>query len=71
MMPSFSSFLKHPRKESNQLDEQEQKDLGSSVEDGSNGKLQRRATKRDFLRSLLKRSSTRSESNRRSGQFVV
>ncbi|KAG0651665.1 hypothetical protein D0Z07_1625 [Hyphodiscus hymeniophilus] len=69
-MPSFSSWLGRSRKEGGHIDEQERKDLGSSVEDGDSRNLQRRSTKRELFRKLLKRSSTQSNSNRRSGQSV-
>ena len=68
MMPSFSSLVR--ARKSSQIDDQERKELGGNV-DGDSGKLQRRSTKREFFKNLLKRSSTLSKSNRPNGQFVV
>jgi hypothetical protein len=65
-MPSFS-FSKWTKR----VNEQERRDIASNDKDGNNGKLQRRGTKRELIKNLFKGASTRSESNRRSGQFVV
>jgi hypothetical protein len=72
-MPSFT-FLKSPRKQSEQI---EVGDSGVSLENDnkeSQDVVQQRSSKRQFFRSLLKRSSLSSETQenrRRSGQFSV
>jgi len=72
-MPSFT-FLKSPRRETEQI---EREDSGVNLEnDNKEPKdvVQKRSSKREFFRSLLKRSSLPSETRaerRRSGQFSV
>jgi len=72
-MPSFT-FMKSPRRQSEQIERHES---GVSLEnDNKEGRdvVQQRSSKRNFFRSLLKRSSTSSETRagrRRSVQYSV
>ena len=70
-MPSLTSFLKGPRREQSQIDDQVSDGIGSHAENDSTEKVQQRQSKRDFFRSLLKRSSINSKSKRRSLDVMV
>jgi hypothetical protein len=70
-MPSLTSFLKGPRGAKSQIDNQVSNGIGSHAENDTTEKVQQRQSKRDFFRSLLKRSSINSKSKRRSLDVMV
>lgn len=69
-MPSFSGFLKNSRRESTQLDSQDGHAFVNLNNDGTE-KAKQKKSKRNFFRSLLKRSSTNSGDKRRSSQYAT
>ncbi|TAQ88691.1 hypothetical protein B7494_g2965 [Chlorociboria aeruginascens] len=65
-MPSLSSLFKHAKRDG------QDRNVIANLEDESSEKLQRRHSKRDFLKSLLKRSSIQSnQSHRMSDRFTT